>query len=1308
MKSLSKFLLIFITVSFFNIEVKGQYAIKNISNVDGLSNSSINCIFEDSKKLLWIGTWDGLNTYDGREIKVYKFNRNNLHSISNNVIRQICEQNEQYIWVNTDNGFNRFDRQAQTFQQFLFKSPNQITITAKQRVVGCVGSQHLVYLNEETKEFIPVKNEKPFKSIRRIICTSADILYILSDKKLYMYKISYNGDNSVRIEDTGVTPIEGIDDIYKEGDTVYLNYGNAVGVINRQIYSSHLFTIPAGSSISFMTVRNHTIYLWLNSGVCYVYKEGSNRSFFIDDIPEMQDVFSIYAGSQDILWIGTDGQGVFCVYPDNSLFKTIKTNNPVRAFCERDNGELLIGTKGEGIKVFDKKSGKINRSYTENDGLISNYIYSIKKNKKGDIFIGTEGSELNILKNGSNKIEQLQLPDKSFSSIYCITFTNEDSCIWLGSVGRGILKATLKAKNNMYIVEQPQYYTSQNGKNSLGSNTVYSMVRNNRDDELWVGARYGGVSKILTHTGTVLGLDTILGYQPNMDEDVLALNMGSDNSLWIGTSYGLNRVSFEDGFANIQEYTDKQGLTNNTIHGILEDRNHDMWISTNHGISRINTKTRKITNYTSRDGLQNDEFADCAYYKSNSGLLYFGGVNGVSYFDPGKIHLRDYTPPISLSNLKINNISQNIFERIQENTLYLSYNEAYTTFSLIVHDFIKNENCEYAYRIKGFAEEWIDNYNNPNINITRLPPGKYKLEVKYTNGDRIWSNEIYSLNLVIGYPWWQSPIAYTVYSLIFILIAITILWIIRYRMRVTRKIYIEQLEKQHQNTIHESKLNFFTNIAHEFFTPLTLIYGPAHYLLGADNLDNSSKKYVQIIKNNADRMQKLINELMEFRKVESGYTKIHPEQINMEFLIKYVTDNYIDLAEENKIALNINIQNLSDFVSDRNSIEMILFNLISNAFKYTPSDGRIDITAIQEEQNNAQVFTFIIRNSGKGLTRKQMNEIFDRFKILETTKKAHSGSIGIGLNLTKSLTKLLGGEITVDSALEEYVEFRLRLKSIDHFDKEISENISNITDYPLLDIAAKDISILIVEDDKYISGLLEDILKPYYNINKAYNGEEARIEITKNMPDIIITDIMMPVMNGLELINYMKANEQTAHIPIISISAKSSVDDHIKAFEHGADLYITKPFHPRHILVAVENIINKYSLLKDYYNSGRSSIIVKEGIEIHLEEEQFLQEIISYIEGNIDDETLGPNSLSEFLKISKASLYRKLKELTEKTPSEYIRYIKLKHTAMLLKTSKATITEVMYKSGFSNKSYFFREFAKQYGCTPKEYRDMNG
>lgn len=1302
--------------------VCSQNMVKHISNVNGLSNNSVNCFFEDSQHTLWIGTWDGLNAFNGRDFKTYRYSRTNKSSISNNVIRQVIEQDSSYIWVATDYGINRWNRKTQEFDTYFLgtehNKPKQeksylLGLSSHQIIICYVKEQGLFYFDNTKREFISIENKLNVE-IKDFVIDSDDNIFFLTEKgALYKYQLEYNTGKLSLDKETFVEVAKPVSSIFLTNNLLVVNYGNYFKIIDDKNSYPSTIDIAENKTISQVIYNEGSLFISFVEGGCIQYNIKSKSFIPLDGISDKLPVFTIYAGSQNILWVGTDGQGIMQVYDYTSPFRTVKTNYPVRSFCENEDGTILIGTKGEGIKLLDKITGVASDFVSLNNGLISNSVYTMSRNRNGDIFVGTEGAGVNIITKNTNRVERLSIPNKYpfFRAVYSILFTHNDTYLWLGTSGYGLIRIQIRKDADTYIVEGVRQYLSSDNDVSLNNNVIYSIVKGENDNELWLGTRGGGVNRFNVQTELFSDLENIDSNLILTNNDVLALMKGAGNSLWVGTSYGLNQLFLKQNPPAIEEYVDDNGLANNTIHGILEDKNKNIWISTNLGLSFIDLKTKRITNYTSRNGLQNDEFSDGAYFRDQSNnILYFGGVSGFNYFAADEIHLRDYSPTISLSNLRIYNTNQNIYERIVDNTLKLSYDEPYVTFSFIAHDFINNENCEFSYRVLNFSDEWINNGNSPNIAITKLPPGKYKLEVKCTNGDRVWSNNIYTLNLNIAYPWWLSTPAFIAYLLLILLIIYIAQSVIRNRIRLNRQLLLEHIEKQHQQKIHESKLNFFTNVAHEFFTPLTLIYGPAQHLLEKADLDNYSKRYIQIIKNNADRMQKLINELMEFRKAESGHTSLHAENIDIKLLIDYISDNYAEIIEENRIDFKIEDENISTFVTDRNSLEKILFNLISNAFKYTPNGGYIYAYIWQDNDPSGQLH-FRIRNSGRGLTDRQMSEIFSRFKIFETSKLQNAHSTGIGLNLTKSLAELLGGTITVDSVLGEYVEFDVVLNPMKLQATEININNDNEIESVLVGnefvSEKKDISILIVEDEKNIRELLKDILTPYYNIREACNGEEGLAEVEMNMPDIIISDILMPNLDGIGLIDRLKSDDKTAHIPIISISAKNSVEDHINAYKHGADLYITKPFHPRHVLTTVENIINKQLMLKKYFNSSRSAVTVKDGITLHQEDEQLLQEIIHFIENNIDDESLNPNSISEFLGISKATLYRRLKDLTDKTPSEFVRAIRLDYASRLLKTTKLTVAEIMFKSGFSNKSYFYREFAKQFNVSPKEYRSSD-
>jgi signal transduction histidine kinase/CheY-like chemotaxis protein/AraC-like DNA-binding protein/ligand-binding sensor domain-containing protein len=1268
---------------------------------------------------MWFGTWDGLNMYNGRDIHTYRYNRNDINSISNNIIRQVLEQDKQYLWVSTDYGINRWNKETRQFTRYYIgtenKTPKQersyiIGITSDHVIIGFVRDEGLFRFDNGTETFLPVPTD--FSNyIKDFVIDPNDMLYILfPDGEIKVHDLK-EGFTSLKMTDLKrLDPPAPIERIFQSNGYFIANSGPDIFVYgtNGQ-YIKKISTGIVSKNISQIIHQEEKLYISFYEGGCVTYNLSTDKWEWIREIPEIISVFSLYYGSQNILWAGSDGHGVLQVYDYHSLFETVHTEHAVRSFCEDEAGNILIGTKGGGIKRLNRKTGKIGDFLTTKNALISNSVYSIVRNREGDIFIGTEGEGINILRKESAYPEKLHLSDKVpyFKAVYSLHFTNNDSLLWVGTSGYGLIRMEIKKERNTYIIDDAEQFISSDQVKPLNNDIVYTIASCN--DILWFGTRGGGINKINIPQNSIERIEETENNILLTNNDVLCL-LVDEQELWAGTSYGLNKLNLDNTPIQLRQYTESNGLNNNTIHGILKDENHTVWVSTSQGLTSIN-KQNETENFTFQDGLQNDEFSDGAYYKDSGGFFYFGGVSGFNYFHPEQICFRNYDAPLELSALRIYNAQQNIHERIRNHTLKLSYEERYVTFTFISKDLIKNENCEYAYRLLNYSDEWMDMGNNPNIIFSKLPPGKYGLEVKNTNGDKRWGSHIYQLRIQVGYPWWLSVPAIMIYLVILIVIIYMAQSVIRNRIRLSRQILIEQLEMKQQQKTYESKLNFFTNVAHEFFTPLTLIFGGAQHLLEKEEMNVHTKKYLHIIKNNAERMQRLISELMEFRKAKSGFTPLHPEDVNIKLLTEYVSDNYVEVLQENKIDFRVNIHDISSLYTDRDSLEKIFFNLYSNAFKYTPPSGYIHLEIWQDSADSGNALHFTIRNSGRGLTEQQIKEIFDKYKIFDALPNVKNAvSTGVGLSLTKSLVELLGGKIEVRSLLGEYVEFSFVIPNLDIKQQAVTTNKESTLSSPTSSVPVphngkkENVSLLVIDDEKNIRGLLKDILEPLYSVSEASDGKEALNIINHSHPDIIITDIMMPNMDGISLINALKSNPKTGYIPIISLSAKTSVNDHVDAYSHGADLYITKPFHPRHIISAIDSLLSKQTLLKEYFNSNISSYRLKNGAEIHQEDERLIEDIVEYVRKNIDDDSLSPNTIAEFMNISKATLYRKLKDLTDKTPSEFVRSIRLEYASKLLIKTKFTVSEIMYRSGFTNKSYFYREFQKLYGCSPKDYR----
>ena len=1298
-----------------------QYRIGRLSNENGLSNNSVNCFCEDSRHRLWIGTWDGLNVYDGREFQIYRHRRNSSGSIGNNIIRQIIEQDSLTMWIVTNDCVSRRDERTGLFSNFYPGRDNnaksgQVSYilgkTSGNEILVCAKQQGFFLYRQGVKEskFIPVLGGNP--RILSMLIDDTDRIFMLTEsREILCYRFVYLEGREVPmlVEESPVKTQCKVSDMSLTGNVLVINYGSIVEGLD--LHTGERYGIETGlPNVGRIASREGTLYLTdRNCSRLVSYNLRTRLGETIVSLPSKTAVFSIYAGSQDILWVGTDGRGLLKIFEYASPFRTVHTVYPVRCFSKGEDGTILVGTKGEGIKLFDKRKRDVLGEITATQGLISNSVYSMRKNSRGDIFIGTEGKGINYLVRGEKSLRKLYFPADSITvkSVYSLNFSHGDSVLWAGTSGGGLIRMKLKyLRGDGYTVYDVRQYKASGVYSALGSNIIYSIVRSVDQDVLWLGTRGGGVVKFDSGKERFESIPNYSDLSKEINMDVLSMVRGTDGSLWVGTSYGLNRLMTEEGQIRYTSFPGEDDLEDSAVHGIVEDMAGNLWISTGNGITCIDRHSGRSVQYTSLNGLQNNEFSDGAYFRDNDKDIFFGGVAGFSYFNPDEMSLRDYSPQIRLAGLRINNAELNVYDRIKQNVLCLDYDEAHVSLSFCVGDFINNENCIFEYRISSISDEWISNGSNSSISLTRLPPGRYRLDVRYTNGDRVWCKSMFSLNIRMRHPWWFSGWAVFIYLMLAIFIAYVVCSIIRNRIRMSRQLLLEHVEKEQQKKMHESQLNFFENIAHEFFTPLTLIYGPAQQLLERGELDNYAKKYVLLIKNNAERMQQLLNELMAFRKADKGYTVLHAETLNLNSMLNSIIDNFMLLAGENHIQLSVRIGEMGSFNTDRNVLEKIFFNLISNAFKYTPANGYIKIYLERQADDTVQ---FRVRNSGKGLTEEQCAEAFNRFRIFEHTNQKHAISTGIGLNLAKELSELLGGKISVESQLNEYVEFNVVLPQLPMPEKQSEEEPRKDVTFnlPVSQDRHQKFTVLVVEDDYNIRDLLLDILSSKYTVLTANDGLEALRILQQNLPDLVLCDIVMPELDGLGLIDKIRSDERTAHLPIVSVSAKLSMEDRIEAVEHGADAYITKPFNPRHVLATIGQLLNKRTIMKEYFNSARSDVTVREGVTLHHEDERLLNDIVGFIEKNIDDDALNPTSISDFIGMGKTSLYEKLKELTGKTPGEYIRMVRLDHASKLLKTTQLTVQEVMYKSGFSSKSYFYKEFAARFGSSPKEYRKAN-
>lgn len=1347
-------LIIFCLLISFSLSAK-NYDIVNLTNNDGLSNSSINSIYQDSSGLLWFGTWDGLNVYNGRNFKTYKPDPGNAQSISNNIIRDIVEEQKNIQWIATDRGINRLDARKNTFERFFTDKGNQtifsehsfyIARNSSNRIFASIYAQGVFFFNAASHQFEHLKAIQNFRT-KKIFFDLDDNLWVYTEDKV-LFKIVFKKGKSKTPAIENVVQFQHVKNI----ESVFYHSNNEIWMqtTDEKFYSyrisegvvieSPIKTEKTGVLRAILFMNGYQ--LWGAANGLYRYNLKTN---VLETVLPNVSVLSLIAGTQQIVWVGTDTQGVWQLSPSREKFHTYSAENipafgssAVRTFFEDRNRALWVGTKGSGIYTFNRKTDNqesgFNQHFTTANGLLNNSVFTVVQGQENEYWIGTDGRGINYYDTKKLKMCTLLVSDSlrrkvNLSSVYSILPT-DNNVLWVGTSGYGMYKLEIDRSTNPYSIKNYKQYIFKNNHSSLSNNIVYSIIRDDAS-HLWIATRGGGLNRFNLQTEQFQNFRFSSNSSDFISsDDILCLYKDTRGILWAGTSMGLNKlIRFENGIPVFTRYTEKEGMPNNTIHGILEDKEHNLWLSTNKGLAELvhDRKNTRIVSYFKKDGLQNNEFSDGAFYQSPySHQFYFGGISGFNVFNPLEITHSNYIPSLIMDAFFVDNIETNFSDfltmKSSDETLILSYKIKSFSFKFIPLDYLSGTKCEISYLLEGYQKDWIQLGTSNTIVFTNLPTGKYVLKVRCSNADKIWSEQYFSLPIIMRPPWWASTTAYFCYFVLLIGLVIVIHRFIKNQLNARNNILLKELEKQKIEEIHQAKLRFFTNIAHEFSNSLTLIYGPCEQLLRTHATDGFTRKYINIIKSNSERMQTLIQQLIDFRKAETGHLQLKIERVYIPELVKFVIDNFMEVLEQKEIQLSLTFSPKTfHWQTDRDSIEKIVFNLVSNAVKYTPANHKINVVV---ETIDDRLF-IRVTNTGVGIKLAYQQSIFDRFEVLDRFEMQVSKGIetrnGIGLALCKNIVEVLQGTISVESDGETSTSFIVSLPELAL--NKTQNSINSTVQNPKLTVETnedelhdkirisipdtkKEGMVLIIDDEKEIRELLSDFLSDRYEVAEAANGQEA-IELMRiRMPLIIVCDVIMPVMNGVEFVKTMKEQELTRHIPIILLSSKSSVESQIEGLEVGADAYLSKPFHPRHLDALIESLLHRNQAVLAYSESAYAALEQFEGKLVHKEDKDLMLRITQIIHDQMDNESLTLDFIASETALSKMQLYRKMKEIIGQTPTEYIRSIRLKQAEKLLKTTNKTVQEIMYTCGFNNKAYFYREFAKKYHLTPKEYRNQ--
>ena len=1174
-------------------------AIEQLDNTKGLSNSSVNTIFQDSENLIWIGTWDGLNRYDGNNFKIFRPDNTIENSLSNQVILKIDEDNLGRIWILTMHGINRYNKKTNSFYTYYFSRKNKpplsesefnMALDASKNVFCAVKDWGIGYYNNEYFQLL-INYNLPKENVKKMeFAITGELLVLYDDNKLFSLKIESNDNGekiisqskmiSEKVSDFGVLKNQYICIISSLGNTRIHSLSNSQEeILKVNGVEKIIGYVPEGIAVSSKT------------GYFVINKEGNSLiQSRLKDFKN-QKITTLFKGSENVLWTGTDGDGVFKIYPLSKSFNVITKNHVpeleggiVRTFAVVDKNSLLVGTKGKGLflfssKLFLKPNEPLKyKIFNESNSGINNAVFAIHKGRENLVFIGTDGIGINVYDITQSKlINWHEIIDNNnvdfFKSIYSI-YQDDEGYVWLGSYGYGMIQIKIERFGDKLKLTHFKKYTANSAKeNQLNSNIIFSIIPKNKE-ELWIGTRLGGLNLFNKKTGLFKNYknekDNPLSLSNN---DILCLYTDFNNRLWIGTSFGLNLLEEfkSDGIAVFKSFTVKDGLPNNTIHGIEADKNGNLWLSTNLGLTNLIIDKSKFINYTKSEGLQNNEFSDGAFYKDiDSEMIFMGGIKGFNFFLPSEIMESDFMPDLFIDKISGQNQETPHFQNLvispnsNKNTpsIVLEHNQNFFDIDIVALAFINGEKCQYAYKLENFNLDWNFINNRKNISFTNVPPGKYSLLVKWSNSDGVWSDAVEAIDIEIKPIFWLSNLAIGLYSIIIILFILFIRSYYRERQLLKQNILFRKKDEE----IHQNKLDFFTNVAHELQTPLTLIVGPIQKLSESSNMNEKNQKFIKMIQRNSSRLLFLTQQLLEFRKAELDYLEVVVKEFDLVNLIEQMAELFDEWALSKNIDFKVEVPTELIGWFDKDKIEKIVFNLLSNAFKYTPENGKIKMqisaVATQSEMLNIKVI-----NSGKGIPKDKLDFVFNRFFLSDINKGYETNMFrtGIGLAYVKKLVTVLKGEISVNSKENKITTFSISLpcskekfteKEIDYNVKKvlISEYLKNILEVvssgsePMYSkvsslefIENTRKVVLIVDDEMEIHNLLIELLKEKYKILKAFNGVEALEVINKEIPDIIISDVMMPLLDGLKLCEKVKNDVKTCHIPFIMLTANDSV-----------------------------------------------------------------------------------------------------------------------------------------------------------------------
>jgi signal transduction histidine kinase/ligand-binding sensor domain-containing protein/DNA-binding response OmpR family regulator len=1314
----------------------GQVSVENNITIDnGLINNEVTAIHQDRYGFIWFGTRGGLNKYNGYEFNTIRSVPGSSNNLPNQAVEVIAESGN-LLWIgNKTGGLNSYDILTDSITHY--NPPAAVKIQEIKSLLVTksgdlfIGALHGLYILRKGI-FVTVDNRLTVSSLAR---DSADGIWVGTVFGLYKYNPQQNKLDSIslgpkRFEVTSIA-------VDNQSKCLFLGtWGNGLVRYNLEdhSYKKYLSSPDPGGLTSNNTYRvmiDRNRNVWVGTWGGGLNKFDINTEAFESLRIKPLNVFntdydivlSILQDNAGILWIGTDGGGICKVDPYRKKFNTITNtdvnkpileNTHITAVYEDRHGGFWLGTKGGGLYFSADKKHFLHKDVGTNPIRVNTFFEN-----NNDLWVGT-GDGLVILKDYDHVFRPLWVKrsntDTSGLSGPKVTAIVKDKngIIWVGTQEHG-LNRVIDFHNEIPVFK---HYPERVGVAGAIQNDRISCMLVDKSNRLWVGT-YDGLHVYNRENDNFELIKTADQNSKGLSNNtILSLAEDSYGTIWVGTQQGLNKLSFsESGKFSIESFYQCAGFPNDYVHAVLIDNENNVWMSTNKGITKYNIRTKNFRNFDIRDGVSSNTFSENISYRRPDGEMFFGSINGVTYFYPDSIYLNHYKPPVYITNLQINNQDVAVGNTIMNNKVLskalfltpqikLSYKENIISFSFAALDYHASDKNQYQYQLEGFDDKWVDAGSRRTVTFTSLPSGSYTFKVRASNSDQMWSDDIATLQIAISAPPWKTWWAY----LIYFLIIGGLLWLSRYiklkRIYLQNRLAIANLNYEKEHEIAEIKSRFFTNISHEFRTPLTLMIGPLEDLTADDKLAPSVKSTIRKIQNQSKRLLSLINQLLDFHKAESNALTLNTAYHDIIALSKSVANSFEEEANRKDIQFVFQADKKELFLLiDKEKVESILYNLLSNAFKFTPPGGDIQFR-VEYHQQPAPTCEIIVADTGKGVSAAEKGKIFDRYYQVAQAEPGKYMGTGIGLAFVKDLVELHNGSILLEDNQPQGSVFTITLPAKAASQPE--EEPGEMEDYQPEELAEEADNeqaelpiVLVVEDNEELNQYLCKVLSKSGDVIAARDGKEGLEKAFQTIPDLVVSDVMMPGMDGYALCKSLKEDNRTSHIPVILLTAKSDDISHIEGIKQGADIYLGKPFKPALLTSHVKNLIQSRKKLKELF--ARRLNLEPSEVEVTSFDEEFIKNAIHFVEENIEKDEFSIDDLAVKLNMSRSTFYRKLKALTGMSGSDFIRTIKLKRSAQLLKSGEYTVSMAAFSSGFNDLKHFRKSFQKQFGVTPSEY-----